>query len=119
MILQPVALRMGVHPQVVSATSKVLLFVSTAASSLSLALAGRMNAPYALGYGLITLAFTPLGQWASDGVVRRRGRPSLIVAVNIVRYALGVALLVGVALVPGLRALARGEEGARFVSPCG
>jgi uncharacterized membrane protein YfcA len=118
-IVQPVALRMGVHPQVVSATSKILLFVSAGASSLSLALAGRMNAPYALRYGLITLAFTPLGQWAADGIVQRRGRPSLIVAVNIARYTLGVVLLVGMALVPGLLALARGEAGARFVSPCG
>jgi len=110
---------MGVHPQVVSATSKVLLFVSTAASSVSLALAGRMNAPYALGYCLITLAFTPLGQLAADRLVKRRGRPSLIVAVNIARYALGVALLVGVVLVPALRALVRGDADARFVSPCG
>jgi uncharacterized membrane protein YfcA len=117
-IVQPIGLRLGVHPQIVSATSKILLFVSTAASSLSLTLAGRMNGSYALAYGLVTLGLTPPGQWAADALVKKHGRPSLIVLVNILRYVLGVVLLVVVVLVPALDAVVEGSPEAHFVSPC-
>ena len=109
---------MGVHPQIVSATSKVGQFVGATAAALSLTFAGRMNASYALAYGLVTLSLTPLGQWAADVLIEKHARPSLIVLVNILRHALGVAPLVAVVLIPALEDLAQGDPDARFVPLC-
>jgi uncharacterized membrane protein YfcA len=125
-IIQPLALRLGVAPGVIAASSKLLLFASTSASAISLALAGRTVPPFTIASALLTFVLTPLGQWAADAVVRKRRRPSIIIAINIARYLLGVALLAGAVLAPLLRELAvaraTGEPlpaEARFRSPCG
>jgi uncharacterized membrane protein YfcA len=111
-------LRLGCHPQVVAADSKVALLTSVAATTLSLAAAGRLLPTWAGAGAIVTLLATPLGQAAADRLISRLGRPSLIVATNLARFAVGVAAVVAVGLVPALKALKRGDASSRFAPLC-
>lgn len=108
--LTPMWLRMGQHPQVTSATVKLLLFTSTGSSAIGYLLNGQLNITYALIFGITNLLFTPLGQWAMDVWIARSGAPSLLVMSNIVRNVIGVVLIVAFNGVPGIQDLINGTN---------
>jgi uncharacterized membrane protein YfcA len=116
--IQPITLRMGVHPQIVSATSKVATFVSATAAALSLTFAGRMDPEYALAWGITSMALTPLGQWAADMAIKSRRRPSLIVGLNVGRYLVGLTLVTITILIPALEDLRHDLPASHFVPIC-
>lgn len=93
-----------------SATAKVLLFVTTGASSLVYALGGQLNMVYALVYGIMALLLTPPGQFVMDHYIQKTGAASILVLVNLARYLLGVGLLIAFDGVQGVKDLINGTN---------
>ena len=81
----------------------------TLASSLALLLAGTLPLAYGLAYGLTNLAAAPVGIYVMDRVVKATGRPSLLVALNVARFAVGTTVMLALAAIPAWQATARGE----------
>jgi uncharacterized membrane protein YfcA len=113
--LSPIIFGLGLHPQVAAGTSKVLLMMIMGGAGLSFLAAGRMNRSYLLAYGLTNMAATPLGVWAFDRLVARRGRPSYITLLTIARLALCVLVQAGFHAGPQLARLAAGLPRAGFM----
>eukprot|EP00879_Flechtneria_rotunda_P001978 GHRR01002153.1.p1 GENE.GHRR01002153.1~~GHRR01002153.1.p1 ORF type:complete len:776 (+),score=239.30 GHRR01002153.1:136-2463(+) len=77
----PLMLELGVHPQVTAATTQTMLLLTSAASTIVYAQLG--DVPWDYAAVILPLAFvaTLAGQLATDWVVKRLGRSSLVVAV--------------------------------------
>ncbi|KAI8465857.1 MAG: hypothetical protein J3K34DRAFT_461192 [Monoraphidium minutum] len=113
-LVLPLLLAMGHHPQVQAATCKVVLLISTAASSLSLLVAGTLPLTYGLVYGFINLAAAPVGIYLMDRVIKATGRPSLLVILNVARFVIGTSLMISLAAIPVWVRTARGELSVGF-----
>jgi uncharacterized membrane protein YfcA len=109
-LMVPLLLALGAHPQVQAGTCKVVLLISTAASTLSLLVGGRLPITYGLVYGITNLLAAPLGITTFNWVIHRTGRPSLLVALNVARFAVGTTLMFAFAAVPAWRRAALGLE---------
>jgi hypothetical protein len=57
---------------------------------------------------------TPVGIVAMNFIIRRTGKPSLLVALNALSYGGGVLLLLAMSGIPGWLATARGQVPAGF-----
>jgi uncharacterized membrane protein YfcA len=112
--IAPLLLALGLAPQPQTATSKVILLISTLASSASFLIAGRMPLTHALVFGGINMIVTPLGIVAINALIRRTGRPSILVFLNALSYAAGVVLLLSMSAIPGWIATAQGRVPAGF-----
>jgi uncharacterized membrane protein YfcA len=112
--IAPLLLGMGLAPQPQAATSKAILLISTLASSASFLIGGRMPLTHALVFGAINVVVTPIGIAATNVVIRRTGRPSVLVILNAVSYAAGVVLLLSMSAIPGWIASAQGRVPVGF-----
>jgi uncharacterized membrane protein YfcA len=110
----PLLLSMGMHPQVQAGTCNAVLFLATLGSSAAFLISGRLPLDYALVFGLINVVFTPLGVVAINAAIRKTGRPSIIVALNVASYVLGIVVLLALSAVPTWVATARGQVEAGF-----
>lgn len=110
----PLLLSKGLHPQCQAGTSKAILLISTLASSVSFLIAGRLPLVYALVFGCINLLVTPIGIIAMNVIIKRTGKPSLLVALNALSYGAGVVLLLAMSGIPGWVATAKGQVPAGF-----
>lgn len=97
----------AVHMQVVAGTSKLVLTVSMLGTALSFLVTGHLNVPVASAYAAVNVAFTPLGIWAMDRIVRKTGHPSLLTALSLVRFLACAAVQLVTVAAPALVALAR------------
>ncbi len=114
--ISPIILTLGLHAQVTAGTSKVLLFMITGGTGITFASSGSLSLTYVLVYGLTNLIATPIGVYCVDKVIKRTGRPSIIVMLTLVRLTLCTAIQFAFALVPNLMALANGLDKAGFFS---
>jgi len=57
---------------------------------------------------------TPIGIIAMNVIIKRTGKPSLLVALNALSYGAGVVLLLAMSGIPGWVATARGQVPAGF-----
>lgn len=73
-------LELGVHPQVSSATSGLMVLFSASLAALSFAAAGRLNTPHAAVFAAVCLAAAFCGVLLVSRAVRRSGRASIVVA---------------------------------------
>jgi uncharacterized membrane protein YfcA len=112
--IAPLLLSYGLDPRPQAATSKAILLISTLASSASFLIAGRLPLTHALVFGAINVVFTPIGVLATNALIRRTGRPSILVALNALSYGAGVVVLLALSAVPGWIATAKGDVSAGF-----
>lgn len=77
---RPLMLELGVHPQVSSATSGLMVLFSASLAALSFAAAGRLNTPHAAVFAAVCLAAAFCGVLLVSRAVRRSGRASIVVA---------------------------------------
>ncbi|GFR44449.1 hypothetical protein Agub_g5660, partial [Astrephomene gubernaculifera] len=79
MVMGPLMLHLGVHPQVTAATSGAMVLFSSSSALTQFALLHRLNAPYAGFFGGASLVAGLAGTHAVARAVRHSGRPSLVV----------------------------------------
>jgi Sulfite exporter TauE/SafE len=79
MIMAPMLLSSGVHPQSASATSNVLVFFCSSAATLAFMLAGRVSVGYAGVYGVVCGVASLTGLTLCGRLVAATGRPSIVV----------------------------------------
>lgn len=115
--LSPIIMALkGMHPQVAAATSKLMLFMITAGAGLSFIASSSVSLSYMLVYGLTNAVTTPLGVWVADRVIKRTGRPSILLLLTIGRLAACVVVQTAFAVVPSLIALSKGLPRAGFLA---
>ena len=93
-ITVPILLSLGLHPEVTAGTGKVLLLISTACSSTTFALAGRIPLYPFLSYGLINLIITPVGIYMSSYIIRKTKLSSFFVLLTFLRYSIGTIIFI-------------------------
>lgn len=77
-IMSPVLLELGMHPERVQATTACFVFLSSTMASIQFALMGAYNWQYVCWYGSVTICATIVGQYMCDVYVRRSRRYSMI-----------------------------------------
>jgi len=77
-IMSPVLLELGMHPERVQATTACFVFLSSTMASIQFALMGAYNLQYVCWYGTVTIFATVAGQYMCDVYVRRSRRYSMI-----------------------------------------
>ncbi|GIL90547.1 hypothetical protein Vretimale_17505 [Volvox reticuliferus] len=108
MVMGPLLLHLGLHPQVTAATSGAMVLFSSSAALAQFALMGRLNTAYAVVFGAASAAASVVGSQLLSRAVKRSGRPSVVV------LALAAVLASGAACVAasGLRtALGEDDDG--------
>jgi hypothetical protein len=100
--ISPLILAWGMHPQVAAGTCKLVLLLSTGGSAAAFIMAGRVNLVYALVYGGINVAATPVAIVVMDRVVRATQRPSYVTMLSLIVLIAGVSVQVALSLVPSL-----------------
>lgn len=78
MIMSPLLLELGMHPERVQATTACFVFLSSTMATLQFSLMKSYDSQYVLWYGSITVVATILGQYWCDIYVRQNRRYSLI-----------------------------------------
>lgn len=79
MIMAPMLLESGAHPLSGSATSNVLVFMSSSSATVAFLLDGRVNVPYSEVYCAVCGAASLIGLTVMGKLVAKSGRPSIIV----------------------------------------
>lgn len=79
MIQGPLMLEMGVHPQVVAATSASLILYTSATATISFWLFGMLQEDYAIMFFIIGFLATWGGQLSAQKITDLTGRQSLII----------------------------------------
>ncbi|PRW58957.1 Sulfite exporter family [Chlorella sorokiniana] len=75
----PLLLQLGVAMQPAAATSSVLVFIGASAGALTQLVLGNLNIAYAGVFGGTALVASLIGTYLSRSLVRRLGRPSVLV----------------------------------------
>ncbi|MCO5575000.1 hypothetical protein L7F22_028797 [Adiantum nelumboides] len=79
MIISPLFLEMGMHPQTTAATCSYMVFFSSSLSVVQFWLLGRIPQLYALASACVALVFSVTGILVIHAVISKYGRVSLIV----------------------------------------
>lgn len=79
MIISPLLLEMGMHPQVTAATCSYMVFFSSSLSVIQFWLLGRIPEEYALISAALSLVFSVIGLQVIQTIITKYGRVSLIV----------------------------------------
>jgi len=101
MVVGPLMLELGVHPQVTAATSAVMVLFSSSAASAQLLMMGRVNKEYAALFAAAAMVAALSGVTLTKRLVAATGRLSVIVlvlAAIICTGALLTAVFGGVAI---------------------
>jgi uncharacterized membrane protein YfcA len=79
MLMAPMLLASGVHPQAASATSNILVFFCSSSATLAFFLAGRVDLQLSAVYCLVCGVASLVGLTLFGRVVKASGRPSIVV----------------------------------------
>ncbi|GLC45260.1 hypothetical protein PLESTB_000719300 [Pleodorina starrii] len=116
MVMGPLLLQIGVHPQVTAASSGAMVLFSSSAALIQFALLHRLNAAYAAVFGAASLAAGLAGTQAVARAIKRSGRPSLVVLALAGVMALGTVCVATFGMRQAAVQLRSGELG--FVGLC-
>jgi uncharacterized membrane protein YfcA len=95
MVIGPMLLHVGIHPQIGAATSGTMVLFSSSTALVAFSASGRLNAQYAAVFSVASMIAAVLGSVVIGGIVRRTGRVSLLV------LSMAVVMLVGGGAVGG------------------
>lgn len=79
MIVGPLMLELGIHPQVSSATASAMVLFSASSAAASFALEGRLNTEHAAVFGVACAVAAYVGVELVGRAVRASGKSSLVV----------------------------------------
>jgi uncharacterized membrane protein YfcA len=79
MILSPFLVELGLHPEVIQATTALFVFLSSSLATFQFALKNQVLPDYALYYSAIAVVATLVGQTLVLTWIRKSGRNSIIV----------------------------------------
>jgi uncharacterized membrane protein YfcA len=79
MILSPFLVELGLHPEVIQATTALFVFLSSSLATFQFALKNQVLPDYALYYSAVAVAATLVGQTLVLTWIRKSGRNSIIV----------------------------------------
>lgn len=79
MIISPLLLEMGMHPQVTAATCSYMVFFSSSLSVVQFWLLGRIPEEYALISAALCLVFSAIGLQVIQAIITKYGRVCIIV----------------------------------------
>lgn len=118
MIINPMLIEVGMHPQVTAATSSFMIFFASSMSVLQFWLLGRIPMDFALLFGALCFVFSCVGIGVLQAAIVKYGRPSVIVF--LVSGIMGISALL-MATFGGLDVWRQYEAGAYmgFHPPCG
>jgi hypothetical protein len=94
-LIAPLMMELGVHPQSAAATSTLVVLFSSTIASVTFGLYGRINLSYFAVYGPVCFVGGLVGVFVLSGLVRRYNMASLITLL------LGVLVVVSAGLVAG------------------
>ena len=77
MIISPLLLQLGVHPQVAAATSTFVVLLSTSVAALTFGLAGLLRAQPAALFGVCCFSASLIGVLCISSLIRRTNKVSL------------------------------------------
>ncbi|GAX79169.1 hypothetical protein CEUSTIGMA_g6609.t1 [Chlamydomonas eustigma] len=87
-VVSPTLLQLGVHPQIVAATSGTLVLFSSSTALVAYGANGMLNLPYAGVFALANMVGALIGTFGIGGIIKKTGRVSLVVlslaALNVV-----------------------------------
>jgi uncharacterized membrane protein YfcA len=111
-------LEMGMLPQVASATSSFMIFFTALSATLQYTLLGDIRLGYAAVLFVAGLVGTAIGQWIIGAMLKRSGRPSVIVL--LIAFIIGGSTVV-MSILGALNFLAELREGKNqgFRALCG
>jgi hypothetical protein len=101
-LVGPLILGWGHHPQVAAGTSKVVLLMSAGGAAAAYLAAGRVNLAYALAYGAVNFAASPVADVVMSRVVKRTARPSHLTLLAFVVFVAGAAAQAALSLAPSV-----------------
>eukprot|EP00826_Nyctotherus_ovalis_P002191 TRINITY_DN10416_c0_g1_i8.p1 TRINITY_DN10416_c0_g1~~TRINITY_DN10416_c0_g1_i8.p1 ORF type:complete len:418 (-),score=83.79 TRINITY_DN10416_c0_g1_i8:136-1389(-) len=93
MILSPVLVQLGMEPEVVSATGGLFVLFTTASSTAILMYEGHWIVSYGLILGTVSILSSVLSIWVVSGLIKKYGRPSIIVYIMAVVIAVSAVVL--------------------------
>ncbi|GIL89672.1 hypothetical protein Vretimale_16642 [Volvox reticuliferus] len=79
MVMGPLLLQIGVHPQVTAASSGAMVLFSSSAAVIQFALLHRLNGAYGGVFAAVSLVAGLIGTHAVARAIKRSGRPSIVV----------------------------------------
>eukprot|EP01025_Chloroclados_australasicus_P003060 TRINITY_DN10705_c0_g3_i5.p1 TRINITY_DN10705_c0_g3~~TRINITY_DN10705_c0_g3_i5.p1 ORF type:complete len:587 (+),score=69.70 TRINITY_DN10705_c0_g3_i5:168-1928(+) len=109
MIIGPFLLELGVLPQVSAATSAVVVLFSSSSAVFQFIIDGNLNQAYAIVFGLTSLAASFCGIFVVSRLVKKLGRPSIIVLILACVIGLGAVLTGAFGVTDAVKDLEDGE----------
>jgi hypothetical protein len=103
-LIAPLMMELGVHPQSAAATSTLVVLFSSTIASVTFGLYGRINLSYFAVYGPVCFVGGLLGVFILSGLVRRHNMASLITLL------LGTLVVISAGLVAGFAGREAVEE---------
>jgi len=97
-LVGPLLVELGVHPQAAAATSTLVVFWSSMIAAVSFGLNGRINMNYFAVYGPVAFVGGLLGVFIFSGIVRKYKMNSLITLLLGVLVAISAGLVAGFAI---------------------
>jgi uncharacterized membrane protein YfcA len=91
MLLSPWMMELGLPPVVAGATSSALVFLASSSAAISFALEGKLNVPFALSFGAATAVSALFAVFLLAQLVKKSGRPSMLVFLLASLMAVGAA----------------------------
>ncbi|EFJ52610.1 hypothetical protein VOLCADRAFT_85767 [Volvox carteri f. nagariensis] len=111
MVMGPLLLQIGVHPQVTAASSGAMVLFSSSAALIQFVLLHRLNTDYALVFGAASLVAGLVGTQTVSGAIKRSGRPSIVVLALAGVMGIGTVCVAAFGLRNAAGQLRRGDLG--------
>ncbi|GIL57439.1 hypothetical protein Vafri_12661 [Volvox africanus] len=120
MVMGPLLLQIGVHPQVTAASSGAMVLFSSSAALIQFALLHRLNVDYAAVFAAASLVAGVAGTHAVARAIKRSGRPSIVVLALAGVMGVGTVCVAAFGLRQAANQLRTGELGfAGICNSCG
>jgi hypothetical protein len=101
-LIAPLTMELGVHPQSAAATSTLVVLFSSTIASVTFGLYGRINLSYFAVYGPVCFVGGLVGVFVLSGLVRRYNMASIITLLLGVLVVLSAGLVAGFAMREGI-----------------
>lgn len=108
-IMGPLFLKLGIHPQVASATATFGMTFSSSMSVVEFYLLNRFPVPYALYFIVVAVIGAFIGQYIIDNMIAKTGRASLIIFVLAFTIFISAISLGGVGLSDMIEKIEHGD----------
>jgi uncharacterized membrane protein YfcA len=117
MVSSPILLEIGVHPQIVVATSTFLILFTSSTTTIQFLILGKLPITYSLAYGILAFVSNIFGNLLIDYLVKKSKKTYIIIAIVTIIVALS-AVMLGISGVVSVTKVIESGHGAKFHSLC-